>query len=113
MKYAILLYDSPENWQNVSEEEMGSLHAEYMAVTNEPEAYGGVQLQARDTAKTLRLRGGELVVTDGPFTETKEVLSGLYLVDADSEERAIELANLIPTLSKMGGAIEIRPIVES
>jgi hypothetical protein len=112
VKYAILLYDSPENWAGVSEEEMGSLHADYMAVTNEPETYGGVQLQARETAKTLRLRGGELVITDGPFTETKEVISGLYLVDADSEERAIELATRIPTLSKMGGAIEIRPIVE-
>jgi hypothetical protein len=40
------------------------------------------------------------------------VLSGFYLVDADSEERALELAQQIPTLSRMGGAIEVRPIVE-
>ena len=113
MKYALLLYDVDENWANVGEDEMGSLHAEYMAVTNEPESYGGVQLQPKSTAKTLRMRDGELLVTDGPFAETKEVISGLYLVDAASEERAIELAQRIPTLSKMGGVIEIRPIVEA
>jgi hypothetical protein len=112
VKYAILLYDVDENWAKVSEQELGSLHAEYMAVTNEPETYGGVQLQPQTTAKTLRLRDGELLVTDGPFAETKEVISGLYLVDAESEERALELASRVPTLSKMGGVIEVRPIVE-
>jgi hypothetical protein len=58
------------------------------------------------------MRDGELLVTDGPFAETKEVISGLYLVDAESEERALELASRVPTLSKMGGVIEVRPIVE-
>ncbi|HET8528076.1 MAG TPA: YciI family protein [Gaiellaceae bacterium] len=112
MKYALLLYDVDENWADVGEDEMSSLHEEYMAVANEPESYGGAQLQPKGTAKTLRLRDGELLVTDGPFAETKEVISGLYLVDADSEERALELAARIPTLSKMGGVIEVRPIVE-
>lgn len=112
MKYAILLFDDPDAWQDVGADEMQSLHAKYMAVTEEPETYGGAQLQPHDTAKTLRMRDGELLVTDGPFAETKEVLSGFYLVDADSEERALELAKQIPTLTHMGGAIEVRPIVE-
>jgi hypothetical protein len=112
MKYALLLYDVDENWANVGEEEMRSLYAEYAAVSNEPETYGGAELQPKATAKTLRLRDGDLLVTDGPFAETKEVISGLYLVDAESEERAIELASRIPTLSRMGGVIEVRPIVE-
>jgi hypothetical protein len=112
MKYALLLYDNPEAWKNVGEAELGSLHAEYMAVAAEPESYGGAQLKPAETAKTLRLANDELMVTDGPFTETKEILSGLYLVDADSEERALELAAKIPTVSRMGGAIEVRPIVE-
>jgi hypothetical protein len=58
------------------------------------------------------LKDGELLVTDGPFAETKEVISGFYLVEADSEARALELAAQVPTLSRMGGVIEVRPIVE-
>jgi hypothetical protein len=112
MKYAILLFDSPENWVGVGETEMQSLHAAFMAVADAPEAYGGAQLQPGETAKTLRKVDGELLVTDGPFAETKEVLSGFYLVEADSEERALELAAQVPTVSQMGGAIEVRPIVE-
>ena len=112
MKYALLLYDVDENWANVTEEEMGSLYAEYAAVSSEPATYGGAELQPKATAKTLRMRNGELLVTDGPFAETKEVISGLYLVEAESEARAIELATRIPTLSRMGGVIEVRPLVE-
>ena len=112
MKYALLLYDNPANWQDVAEDDMNTMIAEYMAVSEEPESYGGAQLQPSDTAKTLRKENGKVLVTDGPFTETKEVISGFYLVEADSEERALELAQQIPTLSKMGGVIEVRPIVE-
>jgi hypothetical protein len=112
MKYAVLLYDDPAQWADVDEGRMASLHAEYMAITDEPESYGGAQLRPGDTAKTLRMSDGELLVTDGPFTETKEVLSGFYLVDAESEARALEIAGRIPTVSQMGGAIEVRPIVE-
>ena len=112
MKYALLLYDNPASWENVSEQEMKSLYADYMAVSDEPETYGGAELHPPQTAKTLSMRNGELLITDGPFTETKEIISGIYLVDADSEERALELAQRIPTLSKMDGVIEVRRIVE-
>jgi hypothetical protein len=112
MKYAILLYDNPESWAGVGDDERASLHTAYMAVAEAPEAYGGAQLQPQETAKTLRLRDGELLVTDGPFAETKEVISGFYLVEADSEARALELAAQVPTVSRMGGVIEVRPIVE-
>ena len=108
MKYALLLYDDPAAWENVGGDELKGLHDEYMAVASEPEAYGGAQLGPAAQAKVVR---GELV-TDGPFTETKEVISGFYLVDAPSQERALELALRIPTVSRMGGAIEIRPLVE-
>jgi hypothetical protein len=112
VKYALLLYDNPANWENVTDGEMQSLYTEYAAVSAEPEAYGGVQLHPPQTAKTLRMNGGDLLVTDGPFTETKEIISGIYLVEADDEARALELARRIPTLSQMGGVIEVRPIVE-
>jgi hypothetical protein len=112
MKYALLLYDVPASWADVDEARLGELHKEYMAVTEDPRAEGGAQLHPSESAKTLRLDGGELLVTDGPFAETKELLSGFYLVEAGSEEEAIELARRIPTLSRMGGAIEVRQIVE-
>jgi len=112
MKYAILLYDSPEAWADVDDDRMQELHAEYMAVAEAPESYGGAQLQPVNTAKTIRKSNGEFLITDGPFTETKEVISGLYLVDADSEERALELAKQIPTVSRMGGIVEVHRIVE-
>ena len=112
MKYAVLLFDDPAAWENVSESEMGALHAAYMAVTEEPESYGGAQLQPAETAKTLRRLDGKSLVTDGPFTETKEILSGFYLIEADSEARALEIAWKIPTVSQMGGVVEVRPIVD-
>ena len=112
MKYALLLYDVPANWADVDDARMADLHKEYMEVTGDPRSTGGAQLVPSDTAKTLRLAGGELLITDGPFAETKEVLSGFYLVEAGSEEEAMEIAQRVPTLSRMGGAIEVRQIVE-
>jgi hypothetical protein len=112
MKYAILLYDDPSAWTDVDEPTMQKLHAEYMAVADAPESYGGAQLDPATTAKTIRRSKGEFLVTDGPFTETKEVISGFYLVDAESEERALELAKQIPTVSRMGGAVVVHRIVE-
>jgi hypothetical protein len=112
VKYALLLYDNPANWQDVAEDDMQTMMGEYMAVSAAPESYGGAQLHEGHTAKTLRKENGKVLVTDGPFTETKEIISGFYLVEADNEERALELAQQIPTLTKMGGVIEVRPIVE-
>jgi hypothetical protein len=112
MKYALLLYDVPAHWADVDEARMGELHKEYMAVSDDPRSYDGAQLHPSESATTVRLDGSELLVTDGPFAETKEVLSGFYLVEAESAEEALEIARRIPTLSRMGGAIEIRQIVE-
>jgi len=108
MKYALLLFDNPDSWQDVDEATMAKLHDEYMAV----DSYGGAQLHPAPNGKTLRFEDGAPLVTDGPFAETKEVISGFYLVDADSEEEALRVAATIPTASRMGGAIEVRQIVE-
>jgi hypothetical protein len=112
MKYALLLYDVPDAWADVDETQMQELYEAYVAVSRDSNAYGGAELAPGATAKTVRLRDGEPLVTDGPSAETKEVLSGLYLVEADSEEQALEWAKRIPTVSHMGGAVEVRGIVE-
>ena len=65
-------------------------------------------LQPVRTARTVRVRGGKTSITDGPFAETKEILAGFYLVEADTFEQAVELASRIPPARV--GSIEVRPI---
>jgi hypothetical protein len=59
----------------------------------------------------VRVEDGKTLTTDGPFVDTKEVLGGYYLYEADDLDAAIELASRIPA-ARMGGAIEVRPVVE-
>ena len=67
-------------------------------------------LQPLRTAKTVRVRDGRTLITDGPFAETKEFLAGFYLVDAESIDAAVEIASKIPPARV--GSIEVRPIRE-
>ena len=61
----------------------------------------------------VRVRGGQPVVTDGPYLEAKEFLGGFYLIDCESRERAIELAAMIPDAKVDGMGIEVRPVMFS
>ena len=63
------------------------------------------------SATTIRVENGQTLVTDGPFAQTKEALGGWLLYEADDLDAAIELASRIPT-ARMGGAIEVRPVVQ-
>ena len=67
-------------------------------------------LQPVDTATTVRVRGGKVFVTDGPFAETKEQLAGFYLVDARDLNDAIQIASKIPPARE--GSVEVRPVRE-
>ncbi len=67
-------------------------------------------LQPVHTARTVRVRHGQAVVTDGPFTETKEMLAGFYLIEAADEEEALTIAAKIPPARE--GSIEVRPVRE-
>jgi hypothetical protein len=111
MKYMLLVYDNPANWESVTEEQMQGLYAEYAAVTQNPATVHSAQLKPAETAKTVRINGGDTLTTDGPFAETKEQLGGYYLVDTDSIEDAVAIAATIPS-ARLGGSIEVRPIVE-
>lgn len=68
-------------------------------------------LRASQPATTVRLRNGKVSVTDGPFPETKELLAGFYLIDAENLDEAIELTSKIPPLSV--GRVELRPVLET
>ena len=67
-------------------------------------------LQSVRTAKTVRVRGGKVSITDGPFTETKEILAGFYLIEAPDIKHAVQIASQIPPAQV--GSIEVRPVRE-
>jgi len=111
MQYVLLIYDDPAVWAEVPQEDYPKLYEEYGAIAQLPSTKGGAQLQQVDTARSVRVNGGKPIVTDGPFAETKEVLGGFYLVDAGSQAEAEEIAARIPS-ARMGGTVEVRPVVE-
>jgi len=84
---------------------------EYMALGERPETRGGADLGELSSSTTVRVKDGETLTTDGPFAETKEYLGGLYLVECENLDDAIEFASKIPA-ARNGGAIEVRPVVE-
>jgi hypothetical protein len=112
MKYALLIYPGDrEEYLRLPEEEARSILAEYMALAEEPGAFGGGRLEAPETATTVRLREGRTLTTDGPFADTKEALGGFFLFEAENLDQALDLAARIPA-ARMGGAVEVRPLAE-
>jgi hypothetical protein len=111
MKYALLIYTQPDSHESLPEEEYAAVHAEYMAIREDPSCVGGAHLQPIETATTVRSAGGQTLVTDGPFADTKEVFGGFYLVDSDDLDAATAIASRIPAV-RLGGSVEVRPIVE-
>ncbi|HEY2217571.1 MAG TPA: YciI family protein [Solirubrobacteraceae bacterium] len=113
MTYLLQIYTSTQmaDYEALSEQEKSAITAEYMAIAQTPGMLGGHQLQGPETATTVRVQDGQTLTTDGPFAETKEIIGGYYLFEADDLDAAIELASRIPA-ARMGGAIEVRPVVE-
>ncbi len=113
MRYLLQIY-MPEDgsvWERLSEDEKSALSGEYVALMQAPGVTGGAQLQPATSATTVRVRDGSPLSTDGPFLETKEALGGYYLLEVDDLDAAIELAARVPA-ARMGGAVEVRPLVE-
>lgn len=108
MQYALLIYSEPGYMDPLSPAEREALSAEFWALRDVPGVFGGAGLQPATTATTIRLADGKPLVTDGPFADTKEVLGGFYLVEAEDLDRATEIASRIPML-RLGGSVEIRP----
>jgi hypothetical protein len=118
MKYMLLIHQGTtptpgtEAWEQLSQEQQGAVYAAYKALNETPGfTPGSVQMQPPETATTVRVQDGRTLTTDGPFAELKEAVGGYCFYEADDLDAAIELAARIPAAS-MGGAIEIRPIVE-
>ncbi len=113
MKYLLQIIsgDAREQFEDLPETDKQSVMGEYLAISREAGMLGGEQLQPPETAATVRVSDGRTLTTDGPFAETKEALGGFYLYEAADLDAAIELAARIPA-ARMGGAIEVRAVVE-
>ena len=111
MKYALLIYPKPGSHEELGEDESKSVTAEYWAFREDPRCLGGAHLQPSETAATVRYGGGENLVVDGPYADTKEVLGGYFVFDVSSLDDALEVARRIPAV-RLGGAVEVRPLVE-
>jgi hypothetical protein len=115
MKYLLTIYGDESGMESVTEEQVAGVMAAYEAFGQEAAAagvlLGGEGLQPTSTATTVRQRGGERIVTDGPFIETKEALGGYYLLDLKDLDEAIDWAGRIPAV-QFGGAIEVRPVMD-
>jgi hypothetical protein len=113
MQYMLLIYtgEAMSEFESLSEAEQKGILGEYYAISELPAVTGGDQLQPSDTATTVRVQDGQTLTTDGPFATTKEVLGGYYLLEAGDLDAALEIAGRIPA-ARLGGAIEVRPVVQ-
>ena len=117
MKYMLLIHQGTtpvpgtEAWEALSDDEKNGVYAAYKALNKTPGFTPGLQMQGPETATTVRVQDGRTLTTDGPFVDVKEALGGYCFLEADNLDAALELASRIPAAS-MGGAVEVRPIVE-
>jgi hypothetical protein len=118
MKYMLLIHQGdtptprdPEAWGRLSEDEQQAVFADYKAINETPGVTPGVQMEDPGTATTVRVEDGKTLTTDGPFVALKEAIGGYLLFEADDLDAAIELAARVPA-ARLGGAVEVRPVVE-
>ena len=118
MKYVLLIHQGdaptpldPEAWATLSAQDQQQVGADYQAINQTPGVTPGQGLQPPEMATTVRVEDGQTLTTDGPFVTVKEALNGYLIYEADDLDAAIELASRIPA-ARLGGAVEVRPIME-
>ena len=118
MRYMLLIQqgDTPlpgtPEWERLSGDEQKAIYRDYQALNETPGVTpSGAWMEPPETATTVRVQDGKTLTTDGPFVAVKEALGGWLMFEANDLDAAIELAARIPA-ARMGGAVEVRPIVE-
>ncbi|MGE5292787.1 MAG: YciI family protein [Micromonosporaceae bacterium] len=107
MQYALLAYAPAEDTDRAARPVPGTLAARL----DRPDVTGWARLHAEESATTLRNDEGRLLLTDGPFIDSKEYLAGLILIEADNLDRALAIAGEMLQETRPGTAIEVRPIL--
>jgi hypothetical protein len=114
MKYLCLIFDEEKTFAAMPKSQLDTLMDQYRDFSESIRKSGhylaGSQLAPTRAASTVRVRNGKMSVTDGPFAETKEQLSGYYLIDAADLNEALQVASRIP--SARMGSVEVRPLIE-
>jgi hypothetical protein len=111
-QYAALIYTRDADWTDPSEADMGKAYGEFGA-NNGASIVAGAGLHQTSTATTVRVqggKGGDIVTTDGPFAEAREVLAGFYVLEAADLDEAVKIAAQIP--GAWHGGVELRPVLE-
>jgi hypothetical protein len=112
VRYMLLIYGEDGGDESLPEDELRALYQEYFRLgddlRSQSKLVSSEELAPATTATSVQVRGGDTLVTDGPFAETKETLGGYYLIEADSLDEAIEWASRIP--AARDGKVEIRPV---
>lgn len=114
MRYMLIIANDPELHPVPGGPGWDDLMAGYAAFGEELASHGkpfsGDPLTPPDTATTVRVRDGKTLTVDGPFAETKEWMSGYYLIEAENLDGALMAASMIP--SAKYGAVEVRPVAD-
>jgi hypothetical protein len=114
VKYVLLIHDSEEEWDKLTETELEEVYQEARRLTEELLAkgkhLGGDRLYPTSDATSVRVRGGKRLVTDGPFAETREQLGGYQVIEARDLDEAIDIATRHPVARF--GTVEVRPVME-
>ena len=114
MKYLCMVFTEERLLETMPRDEFDGFVREHSALDDELKSTGQFvnanALQPAHTATTVRVRQGKISVTDGPFAETKEQLTGFYLVEARDLNEAIQIAARVP--SARVGSVEVRPVWE-
>jgi hypothetical protein len=114
VKYIVLGY-TPEKFESMSESERNAMFDECFTYDDELRKNGhwagGEALQPANTAMTVYWKNGKVAVTDGPYTETKEQLGGILVLEARDLNHAIQLISQHPAV-KYGTPFEIRPVAD-
>jgi hypothetical protein len=114
MQYVMLIYLDSKHWSELSTDERNRVHQEcgawHDALVKSGHSRNAVGLQSISAAKTLREAGGQIVISEGPFAKTREVLSGFETLECRDLDDAIAIAKKFPAL-RVGAAVELRPHV--
>ena len=109
-QFMLLLYDDQKTFTRLNPDAMQAAMGKYMAWRKEPFTVDGKRLND-DRGKVLRVTGGKAAATDGPYSETKEILGGYYTIEAPNYEEAVKLSLTHPHL-EYGGTIELRQVYQ-
>jgi hypothetical protein len=108
MQYALLAYAPAEDRDRAAR----PIPADLAVLLDRPDVTGWARLHAEESATTLRTGERGMLLTDGPFIDSKEYLAGLFLIEAANLDGALAIAGELLQEARPGVAIEVRPIIE-